>query len=536
MKASILIFAFLSVIFNTVYAQKVSPVQEGYAKIQKERIQKTINYWKIENLRRLKSAPDSIRKMIIDRNLELKKQGQTFSIGLTSMFNVDYDKISDLYKNRRVLFNKYIRTRQSLPVARPLRPIIPTFFLSDQKPCSEILCQPTDRKVDMRDYGIITEVRNQGSCSTCGSCWAFATTAALETSVLLLNGLTNKVNNENLALSEEQILSCTGADIFSGNNGKGGLSSAAAIYMTKSPIVTETIWPYAYGQQQNLCGRPEIDSSIYKAIKWQYVCDPALFCFTPSNEDIKKAICTFGSVVSCISTSPDFDDYWPTDTTNDVFSENNAQSAGPVPIPDHVIQIIGWDDDRQAWLIKNSWGTNWGEGGFGWIKYNTNNIGSYAVVVEAVEYQNACTIAGTVAGDQLKGIKVTFDNQVQGKDPKSHYWVTLRSADKSTQIAHYAADYDAGYNQGNSYSVDLVMDDTTSAGNILSNGGNIEIDFHAVLGGFHENSDWQSGVELDLNFDSGTKTIKWPPFHLHGSEKNPSDSLQLNFDGNFHAF
>lgn len=57
----------------------------------------------------------------------------------------------------------------------------------------------------------------------------------------------------------------------------------------------------------------------------------------------------------------------------------------------HGIVIIGWDDAKKAWLIKNSWGQGWGETGgqgsskgFMWIAYNTNNIGIATAWVDAV--------------------------------------------------------------------------------------------------------------------------------------------------------
>ena len=48
-----------------------------------------------------------------------------------------------------------------------------------------------------------------------------------------------------------------------------------------------------------------------------------------------------------------------------------------------MILIVGWDDEKGAWLIKNSYGPKWGEGGFGWIKYRSNNIGKWAAAVVA---------------------------------------------------------------------------------------------------------------------------------------------------------
>ena len=55
------------------------------------------------------------------------------------------------------------------------------------------------------------------------------------------------------------------------------------------------------------------------------------------------------------------------------------------PTSNHAILIVGWDDFKQAFLIKNSWGTDWGYDGFGWVKYGNFNIGKRAIVVIAKE-------------------------------------------------------------------------------------------------------------------------------------------------------
>lgn len=48
-----------------------------------------------------------------------------------------------------------------------------------------------------------------------------------------------------------------------------------------------------------------------------------------------------------------------------------------------MVLLIGWDDEKGAWLVKNSWGEEWGEKGFGWIKYGSNNIGVFAAWIDA---------------------------------------------------------------------------------------------------------------------------------------------------------
>ncbi len=44
------------------------------------------------------------------------------------------------------------------------------------------------------------------------------------------------------------------------------------------------------------------------------------------------------------------------------------------PLGGHCVCCIGYDDDKEAWLCKNSWGDQWGDGGFFWIKYGDSSI------------------------------------------------------------------------------------------------------------------------------------------------------------------
>ena len=58
-----------------------------------------------------------------------------------------------------------------------------------------------------------------------------------------------------------------------------------------------------------------------------------------------------------------------------VASDNDGQG--------HAVVIVGWDDANGAWLIKNSWGTDWGYDGYGWIAYGSNRIGRHSAWIVA---------------------------------------------------------------------------------------------------------------------------------------------------------
>ena len=48
---------------------------------------------------------------------------------------------------------------------------------------------------------------------------------------------------------------------------------------------------------------------------------------------------------------------------------------------DHAIMLVGWNDAKSAWLLKNSWGPGWGVDGFMWIAYGANSVGYAAAWV-----------------------------------------------------------------------------------------------------------------------------------------------------------
>ena len=502
---------------------------------------------------RLHTAPLAIQQRIAGRNAELAKAGKRFKIGYTSVFDA---KLANITGMGRILDPSKLPRPAPAPAPQPS--------------CLEQVAQPTDKTVDMRDYGIVTPVRDQGQC---GSCWAFGTTAALETSVLLKNGFGSGVDTSSLNLSEEQLLSCTsevtrpaGIPINADSCG-GGYPFIAAQYVMQHSIVTEAQWPYATQQQSSQCRQHESQHTQFQGRQWGWVCPNGPFpCITPSEVDIKRAIVKYGSVVSAINVDSEFENYeegiydnnacengiWRTGSDGKKTCVSNDTSANSnvlgVPITNHIIQIVGWDDANQAWLIKNSWGSCtgvtseayphqcWGEHGFGWIAYNTNNIGAYAIWIEANQYNNACAAEAAPPSAKLKAAVLHFDNSVQGKDGTEHYWVYVYAGSANdNQIAgfSYSKNDQGGQDYGTGHAAKETFEWTKpiSYGDLLKQGGHIRIDFHGTFGGLHFNSDWKTNVALDLIFDDGaTRTIHTrTPFNIHVDHNNPSASWSGNF-------
>ncbi len=196
---------------------------------------------------------------------------------------------------------------------------------------------------DWRDAGIISSVKNQGAC---GSCWIFAAVGVLEALIL---------QNEDIEydLSEQQVLSC----VSQGTGCSGGWYDVAWEYIKSTGIADESCMPYEANDDV-----PCID----------YLCEKIATCGewidVPDNVDAIKQAVMISPVATAFTAYGDFSNY----------GGGCYEHVDTSPI-NHAVVIIGWDDamcdGEGAWLVKNSWGENWGLDGFFWIKYGACKIG-----------------------------------------------------------------------------------------------------------------------------------------------------------------
>lgn len=219
-------------------------------------------------------------------------------------------------------------------------------------------------KFDWRENGIDAgAVGSQGFA--CNTCWAFATIDALQINRQLLAIREKREFTQESMPSARQLVSCMvkKPEEFCENNWHG---EAFSFMVDKGmPLGGST----KYKAREYTTWDCDADDYV-KALTWDFVSS------TPqkiaSNEEIKRAIILYGSVVSMLS----FDNcYWL--YGGGVFNEERYKNGS------HFVVIIGWDDEKGAWLVKNSYGTDWGENGFGWIRYGSNNIGQWSAFVVA---------------------------------------------------------------------------------------------------------------------------------------------------------
>jgi len=211
---------------------------------------------------------------------------------------------------------------------------------------------------DWRNNGgnYVTPVRNQGSC---GSCWAFAATAALESKALITFNWPGK----NLDLSEQIVVSCGGAGSCDGGS-PGGASS----FFVSTGTTLESCYPYTAtdGDCSSTCSNWQ--TSTYKIDGYNYVPSGS----PPSPDALKNAVYANGPIITVFDVYNDFFSYH-----TGVYSYTSGDKVGG-----HAVLIVGWNDLDHAFIVKNSWGTGWGESGYFRIAYSeltgTTKFGRYS--------------------------------------------------------------------------------------------------------------------------------------------------------------
>ena len=219
----------------------------------------------------------------------------------------------------------------------------PMLSLEAQAPLFEL-----PASLDWRNNGgnYVTPIRDQGGC---GDCWAFATTAGLESKTLI----SNHTPGTNLDLSEQVMVSCGGA----GSCGGGSIDTASN-FIKNTGLPAEGCYPYTgtNGTCSNACAKWQ--PSAYRISSWQYVATSQA-----TVDGIKNALSKYGPLVTTMAVYQDFFSY-----QSGVYHYVTGSLAGY-----HAVLIIGYDDVGQCFVVKNSWGIRWGESGFFKIAYSELN-------------------------------------------------------------------------------------------------------------------------------------------------------------------
>ncbi|CAI9260089.1 unnamed protein product [Lactuca saligna] len=212
---------------------------------------------------------------------------------------------------------------------------------------------------DWRKTGIVSPVKNQGSC---GSCWTFSTTGALEAAYAQAFG-------KSVSLSEQQLVDC--ARDFNNFGCNGGLPSQAYEYIKyNGGLDTEEAYPYT--GKDGVC-KYKSENAAVKVID-------SVNITMGAEDELKHAVGVVRPVSVAFQVINGFHQYTGGVFTSDVCGND------PMDV-NHAVVAVGYGVENGVpyWLIKNSWGADWGLNGYFKMEMGKNMCGvatcaSYPVV------------------------------------------------------------------------------------------------------------------------------------------------------------
>ncbi|NEP77055.1 MAG: hypothetical protein F6K39_02065 [Okeania sp. SIO3B3] len=214
-------------------------------------------------------------------------------------------------------------------------------------------------KYDLRQLGRLTPIRNQGGC---GACWAFSALASVE-SVLM--------GAEAWDFSENNMKNEHG---FNYGPCAGGNFSMAAAYLARGQgPVNEQDDPY----QSSTSPKDVLAQKLVQGIKYLPGRTSSL-----DNDEIKRAVMEHGAVSVSM--------HWEGGSYN---GSKRAYHYPGTMVTNHGVNVVGWDDDypagnfkspppgNGAFIVRNSWGSGWGESGYFYISYYDNRTAKSTNIV-----------------------------------------------------------------------------------------------------------------------------------------------------------
>ncbi|MDP8223499.1 MAG: C1 family peptidase [Candidatus Lernaella stagnicola] len=216
------------------------------------------------------------------------------------------------------------------------------------------------RNIDGENF--MTPIKDQHPCGTCAT---FSSIAAFESLIKIAVG--NAFVEPDL--SEQHVYSCEGPLPYT--------LFHPMIYLKNSGAPDETCMPYNCdfaGERpscQDTCA--DWDARSFQTTDYR-------FFMWPNEEQIIAAL-QDGPIIAGMQVYEDFQDY-----TGGIYEHVTGKILGG-----HGVALIGYDKDEQYWIIKNSWGTEWGEEGYARLRWQTGMLRfSYQSVDVQVDYETLC--------------------------------------------------------------------------------------------------------------------------------------------------
>jgi uncharacterized repeat protein (TIGR02543 family) len=254
---------------------------------------------------------------------------------------------------------------------------------------------PSSYDVRSAHPGWVTAVRDQGEY---GACWSFASTASAESSAYKNGAGGQQLSPAHLVYSvydTNTFKPCSSGSGCTGNSWERMLNSGGNLYMAGAAwsnwrgSEAETALPYPATNGYASVDPNMLDKSRYHLRNLYVVPSPWVYSgsgwkYSSTNLDaIKQALYTYGSLYTSYHAAINQAEntaYLNTSTSAYYDYGNNQNS------PDHAVTLVGWNDNypaskfkktppgNGAFIVKNSWGSNWGDDGYFYLSYYDTSI------------------------------------------------------------------------------------------------------------------------------------------------------------------
>lgn len=352
---------------------------------------------------------------------------------------------------------------------------------------------------DVYGKNYVSSIKDQGSL---GSCWTFATYASMESGVMRNGGAEPDYSENHLVRNH---------GFYFGPNDGGNIWMSQAYLARLAGPVSEADDPYSDALSAPSPGGPR-QRTFTGLVYEEY---PAA---------IKSAVMNHGTVYTSMR--------WESSSYND--NDDTYYYSG-TDGTNHGVSIVGWDDSKitnaatnGAWLVKNSWGANWGDNGYFWISYSDTQAGQYGA---------AFTSASASKVDSVHTYSEFGDVSEVNAPYGANVFQTGSEAESISAVGFYAQDWSEAYEirvydtmvdgqgqnllhsqTGTADTPGFKMVDLTSILELPAND-----DFVVVVGFPDSQVQYMSAMDYDTFAENG-----W--HYSDGSTANPGESF-YSFDG-----
>eukprot|EP01064_Diplonema_japonicum_P010937 TRINITY_DN1817_c0_g2_i1.p1 TRINITY_DN1817_c0_g2~~TRINITY_DN1817_c0_g2_i1.p1 ORF type:complete len:781 (+),score=216.57 TRINITY_DN1817_c0_g2_i1:53-2395(+) len=292
---------------------------------------KMFNTWKAHHNKKYESPMEEVSRF------------NNFRKHLTAFFRVNGNNSSAIPNSladwTKAEFETHLRDC-SKPMPAGAVPPLPTGLVITEDDIKAI-----PESVDWRTKGVVTPIKNQGQC---GSCWSFSTTGVIE-------GAWAMAGNKLQSLSEQELVSCE----ENCDKCDGGWPYLAIQYVQQHGDATEASYPYVSG-----------NGNVPPCTGGHTMADVKVtgyFMVNNSEDAMAAAVAKYGPMSISLDAMTQL--WWP--YTGGIMTGccNHA--------PDHAVLLVGYgvDQGTKYWLIKNSWGADWGEDGYIRLERGSNQCG-----------------------------------------------------------------------------------------------------------------------------------------------------------------